>query len=132
MTDDATYRIIDLDDAQVADIAAKFNVSPAKVREEWETTKELGPDKVLADLNYYVAEVEQQIDEVVADTVQWFGPDRHRAMADYYRQTLDAIDTEGADVADLVMKLSIAVFKLAEANQQIASLMDGNRRSGGE
>lgn len=130
MTDDATYRIIDLDADQIADIAAKFNISPDEVRQEWEKTKAMGAEKVMADLDYHVAEVEQQIDEVVADTAQWFGPDRHRAMADYYRQTFDAIDTEGADVADLVMKLSITIYKLAEAQQQVAALMEGNRRSG--
>ncbi len=131
MTDDATYRIIDLDDDTIADIAAKFKVNPDTVRQEWETAKSLGPDKVRADLDYYLAEVDQAIDQDADDAVGWFGPDRTRALADYYQAALEGIDTDEAEVGDLVMKLSITIFKLAEAKEQIAALLDGQRRTGG-
>jgi hypothetical protein len=128
--DGSDYRIIDLDDAQVADIAHKFHISPEEVWEQWEATKALGPTGVLADMDQMIALVEHAIDEAAADAVNWFGPDRARAMAKYYEASLDATDTDEADIVDLVMKLSITMFKLAEAREQIASLMDSSSRSG--
>lgn len=130
--DGSDYRIIDLDDAQVADIAQKFNITPAQVWEHWEATKAKGPTGVLAEMDQMIAEVEGGIDEVVTDTVSWLQPDRVRGMADYYKATLDGTDMDEADVPDLVMKLSIAVYKLAEAQVQIASLMDSSSRSARE
>ena len=123
-------KIIELTDELAQETARKFGVSVETVREHYAALQAEGPEAALAEMNANMAEIDQAIDEVVADTPVWMGPDRLRAMADYYQAGWDAATADELDAADLFLKLSVALYKLAEAKEQIASLMDGQHRHG--
>jgi hypothetical protein len=57
--------------------------------------------------------------------------DRVMALAHYYGDSVDEVgDTTQLDSSTLFNLVCILAFRLAEAQQQIAALSDGNRRRG--
>lgn len=131
------YKVVDLTDDMVAEIAAKFNTTPEEVRRQYEITRSIGPEAAMTEMDSYVTGLEQDIQEVVDDVAARYlsRSDRARAIGEFYQEGFDAITVEeitAAQVGDLFLKLSVALYLLAEAQGQIASLLDGQRRRGHE
>lgn len=130
------HEIVELTDELVAELAVKFGVSEEEIRKQYAQTVALGPAGALAEMDQYMADLEAECDEIAADAAaRWLhaGSDRMRNMAEFYHEGMDALSAEEiaeANVSDLFLKCSIALYKLAEANEQIAKLSDGNYRRG--
>lgn len=128
-------KLIDLTDEQAEEIARKFNISVEKVREEYEKTKAMGVDAALSDMDAYVSDIEQTVQEVVDDVSGRFlgRPDRIRAITEFYQEGWDALGVEDiteASVGDLFLNMSVAIYMLAEAQERINALLDGAHRAG--
>lgn len=129
---------IDMTEERMAALAEQFGVSVEEVRREWEMAQTQGPDATLDSLNDDLAAMEADIDEVLP-SVEIGGENRYRQMATLYGDAFEAA-TEGPEstsVPDLVLKLAITLYRLAEAEAEVKRLrglltggVDGNRRSG--
>lgn len=131
---------IELTDEKVAEMARKFGISAEEVRQQWEAVQESGPEAVVADMDQEVAELEEAINVVAADVAsRWLNvnapwEERVRNIAEFYAEGWDAVtdkEVSEANVSDMFLKLSVAIYLLAEARQQIAQVLDGNYRVGG-
>lgn len=129
---------IKLTDEKVAEIAYKFGISADEVLQQWEAVQERGPEGALADMDQEVAGLEETINVVVEDVAsRWLhapAEDRARNIVEFYQEGWDSVTGEQvseADVSDMFLKLSVALYLLAEARTEIARLSDGNYRVGG-
>lgn len=135
----AEFEFIELTDEKVAEMARKFGISAEEVRRQWEAVQESGPECVVADMDQEVAELEATINVVAADvTSRWLNAntpeERVRNIAEFYQEGWDVVtanEVSEANVSDMFLKLSVAIYLLAEARQQIARVLDGNYRVGG-
>lgn len=130
-------QFVEMTDERFVEIARRFGVSVEEVRAQWEVAQANGPEATIAEMDEHLAEMEADMDEVVAG-VDLSG-DRRRAMNNLYGQLVDLIPDGKADVPDLLLKMSIMLYKLAEAQVEITRLrnlltgtLDGNRRSGSQ
>lgn len=125
----------ELTQEQIALAMEKFGVSEEEIRARWAELEAGGRDKALEQMQAIVGEIEHGITEVMIDVLQrWIptGPEaeQQRAMSvtEFYQETLEHTNLDEVDKADLMMKLSVAIYMLAESEMIIASLSDGNRR----
>lgn len=129
----------DLSDEQVAQIAQRFGVSPEEVRKSWAGLDQLwdqgGVAAVQAALVSHVVETERDLAVIVKDAAdrlhEWTG-DRADGIAEYYRTVVDGTEDGEVDGEYLLLLLTVATWKLAEAQDREAALLDGGRRKGGD
>jgi hypothetical protein len=83
-------------------------------------------------MDRYMGDVEEEIEGVLEVATDHLATEpRNRGMANFYQEVMDALDDPERmpDTTDLLMKLSVALYKLAEAQQRIAELSDGQHRT---
>lgn len=125
--------IMGMTDKVAADIARKFGITVEEVWREWEATKAQGAEAVLAEMDERMGEVEQLVQDVADDvSARFLGrEDRIQAMGDFYREGWDALSPEEVNqtnVGDLFLNMTVAIYKLAEAQARINALLDGGHR----
>lgn len=125
----------DLTDKDAAEIAAKFDTTVEEVHRRHEMIRTQGVDSAMADFEAGMAKEEQAVLEVVDDVAIRYldQPNRHWAMAEFYREGWEAMSAEEittASVGDLFLNLAVAIYLLAETRQQLAIVMDGQHRRG--
>ena len=112
----------------------KLGASSAE--EAFDTLRGKGRDGIMADARNAMAEEEGRLAEVVALAHNYISDESERemAVARFYGDALDdltqpdgTVDYGGAD--NLFVLLTIACFKLAEAEVKIAALQDGGHRT---
>jgi hypothetical protein len=128
----------ELTDEMIAGAIARLGCTEEDVRREWTATQELnatgGPDAVMADMGKHVAKATEEIVDAMVEGAQVAlnsDSDRFIALGEYYSEMTDSLSRDGLDVELLLMTSLMAAWKLAEAKQSIATLMDGNRREKG-
>lgn len=105
---------------ELADFAA--NMDPQKIRSE-------AVDALL--------DIEEGLPEVVARARKYlaeYPDDSIMGLAGFYHESLIEVEgyEEEMDVNYLFSLLVIAIWRLAQAQEQVESLLDGSRRQGGE
>lgn len=122
---------IELTDAKAQELAHQFGLPVATVREQYAIATTNGVEQTQAEMDGYIAEIEENLNAVIHDADKYLVTDpRERGMADIYEGMMAmTVPTEMPEPSDLLLKMSILIYKLAEARIQMASLADGQHRS---
>lgn len=121
----------------IAEAARRFGVSEEEIVAEWNRIDAVyeqgGEDAVWSRLVRAISEAEREIAELVV-TVRPFLADYHddrtQGIAEFYREIVQGTEGQSLDTERLLQHLVLAVWKLAEAQEREAALLDGSRRIG--
>jgi hypothetical protein len=134
-----SYEVIpELTPEMAAVTAEKFGVSVEEVYRQWEETKQLneqgGVDAVMASMGKILVDTEETVDAMVELADEYLDPERDRlvCLGECLQANVDGLHPDELDKDTVLHALVVATYKLAEANRQINTLLDGSRRQAGE
>lgn len=129
-----THEIVTLTDEMVTEMARKFACTEEYVREQYAVVAAQGVEVAMQEILGEITAIEDDIHAAADAALIWVGRtdpiERLTDIRDYYEDGVTAVDIDQLDRADLFLKITIAVYLLAEARAQIAALLDGSHRTG--
>lgn len=121
----------------IAEAARRFGVTEDEIRAQWAELNDMaatgGEEAVKAQLVSLLLETERDISEMVDSAREYVvsSSDRMEGMMAFYRDVV--MDTQGTDLdyERILQFFILAAWKLAEAQEREAALLDGGHRKGG-